>query len=825
MTANNNHSDRQSDSFQRLEEIANAGQKQSNELSKGLREVRIDAQRACEDQKEQLEKMKQSQHAMVVDTGAMRATVTKLLLLSEQSATTATSTEILKSLQFPLMHDRYSLIHERHPETFSWIFESSASPFKTWLEQDSGAFWISGKAGSGKSTLMKFLNRSPQLRASLETWAKGRQLFIASFYFWITGTRMQKTQEGLLQSILHEILRQEPALIPRVVPTRWEQDGSFHENFQPWNLTELYEALETVIREKPAACFCFLIDGLDEYAGDAGEQGLFADKIQRLASSSAVKVCVASRPWTAFENVFGADPQRMLKVQDLTRDDMDRFVRNTLEENPRFAMISSRDSRALDLVHEIRDSAQGVFLWVVLVVKSLLAGATQEDDVEELTKRLRALPRDLKGFFQRMLDSIDDSYEQHASRILLLAQCTTPLPLMAFSWVRVEIKTPDYAIMGHIEQRNDDERRKHQAKVFLNKWSKDLLVIYDSSSKANGAEDMAHLKIDFLHRSVGEFLKEPDVYDILLAKAGNGFDPHLSICRLLLAETKTMPMGRNPKSTADSLQALARRLIFHAKQYEDQNRQGVTAILQELDNVMTSRLSSFNPLHWSASIEVVHPGRIDHHRKVLTNASSNFLAYAVANNLTQFVRETLDATPSKIRKSGRPLLDFALYPSFPKHDQPDHLIDNDYSEQIIELLLERGSSPNHCAAVVGAMTVWQMFLLDTRSQRRNTQKSTRAVGAWPIAQLLLKYAADPRARVPIGEKVSGVVLTQDEEGTDLRMQKTVTVEIGLVNCLEWVADPEDIEDFISKLPVARSGFWWAFWPWRAYTYGFPEFSD
>lgn len=815
-TANSYHSDGQSESFQRLEEIANAGQKQSDELSRSLREVRIDAQRACEDQKEQLKKMKNSQDAIVIDTGAMRATVTKLLLLSEQSAATATSTEILKSLQFPLMHDRYSLIHERHPATFSWIFESAASPFKTWLEQDSGAFWISGKAGSGKSTLMKFLNQSPQLRASLDVWAEGRQLFIANFYFWITGTRMQKTQEGLLQSILHEILRQEPALIPRVVPMRWEQDGLFYENLQPWTLPELYDALETVIREKPAACFCFLIDGLDEYAGDAGEQGLFADKIQQLASSSMVKVCVASRPWTAFENVFGTDPQRMLKVQDLTRDDMDRFVKNTLQENPRFAMISSRDSRALDLVHEIRDSAQGVFLWVVLVVKSLLAGATQEDDVEELTKRLRALPRDLKGFFQRMLDSIDDSYEQHASRILLLAQCATPLPLMAFSWVRVEMKTPDYSVIGRIEQRDDDKRRKHQAKVFLNKWSKDLLVVYDSSSNVDSAEDMADLKIDFLHRSVGEFLKEPDVHSILLAKAGHDFDPHLSICRLLLAETKTMRIGSNPKSTSDSLQALARRLIFHAKQYEDQNHRALTGILQELDNVMTLRLSGFCSSHWTASIEVVHPGKIDFHRRVLSHASSNFLAYAVTNNLTEFVRETLDATPNKVRKSGRPLLDFALYPSFPKHDQPDHLVDNDYPEQMIKMLLERGSSPNQCASVVGAMTVWQMFLLDTRTNRKYTQKSTRAAGAWPVVQLLLKHGADPKVRVPVGEKVSGVVLMQDlEVGTDLRMQRTTTEEVGLVDCLQWVADPEDIEDFIARLPAARSGFWWAFLPWRA----------
>lgn len=626
---------------------------------------------------------------------------------------------------------------------------------------------------------------------------------------------MQKTQEGLLQSILHEILRQEPALIPKVVPARWMQDGSFHETLQPWTLAELYDALESVIHEKPTACFCFLIDGLDEYAGDAGEQGLFADRIHKLANSSMVKVCVASRPWTAFENVFG-DPKRMLEVQDLTKDDMDRFVKNTLEEDPRFAVISRRDSRAVDLIHEIRESAQGVFLWVVLVVKSLLAGATQEDDVEELTKRLRAFPRDLKGFFQRMLDSIDESYEQHASRILLLALYATPLPLMAFSWVRVEIKTPDYAIIGHIEQRDDDERRKRQAKVFLNKWSKDLLVIYNSSSQVHGTEDMADLKIDFLHRTVGDFLKEPEVHSILLAKAGHGFDPHLSICRLLLAETKTIPTAGNPKSRSNSLQALAQRLIFHAKQYEIQNGRGLTVMLQELDHVMTSRLSGFNSSHWSASIEVTHPGQFGSHRKaMMTHNCSNFLAYAVASNLAEFVRETLDTTPSAINKSGRPLLDFALYASFPRHDQPDHLTNNDYPEQLVRLLLERGSSPNDCAAVVGAMTVWQMFLLDNRAAAAQTRTPKRA-GAWEVAQSLLTYGADRETRVPFGKVVSGVVLMQGcGEDADLCVRRTVTEEVDIIDCLQSVVQPQVVVDFISNLPVPRSRSWWALLPWRA----------
>lgn len=342
--------------------------------------------------------------------------------LETQAAAADIATHILKSLQFPRMHDRRSLIHDSHPKTFSWIFESSMSPFRDWLRDHNGAFWVSGRAGSGKSTLMKYITQSLITASILRQWAGTRELFTASFYFWIAGSRMQKTQEGLLQSILYEILRQEPALMPTGVRTRWERSADFHHDPDPWTLGELYQVLNAVIHEQPKACFCFFIDGLDEFVGDAGQQGEFAERIQKLAQSPTVKLCVASRPWLPFDNVFGQDAERLLVLEDLTRDDMDAYVKSMLVENSRFTALFRRDANALGLVYEIRDKAQGVFLWVTLVVKSLLSGLTQHDDLDELTRRLHKLPTDLREFFRRMLDAIDEDYKLYASRILFLAR-------------------------------------------------------------------------------------------------------------------------------------------------------------------------------------------------------------------------------------------------------------------------------------------------------------------------------------------------------------------------------------------------------------------
>lgn len=59
---------------------------------------------------------------------------------------------------------------------------------------------------------MKYLHRHENTLAALRTWAGGKQLVTASYFFWYAGADMQKSQQGLLQTLLYDILRQFPAL-------------------------------------------------------------------------------------------------------------------------------------------------------------------------------------------------------------------------------------------------------------------------------------------------------------------------------------------------------------------------------------------------------------------------------------------------------------------------------------------------------------------------------------------------------------------------------------------------------------------------------------
>ncbi len=80
------------------------------------------------------------------------------------------------------------------------------------------------------------------------------------------------------------------------------------------------------------------------------------------------------------------------------------------------------------LIDEIVKRANGVFLWVTLVVRSLRRGLIYADTISDLERRLDSLPPDLETFFKQILDSVDPFYKSHATELLILATHTSHTP-------------------------------------------------------------------------------------------------------------------------------------------------------------------------------------------------------------------------------------------------------------------------------------------------------------------------------------------------------------------------------------------------------------
>ncbi|KAH8743863.1 hypothetical protein F5882DRAFT_131870 [Hyaloscypha sp. PMI_1271] len=80
---------------------------------------------------------------------------------------------VLAALYFRRMDIREAQVQQAYKDTCTWVYEDPEehqkpwNNFRRWLEEESGCYWIEGKAGCGKSTLMKFLRSDPRTHAAL----------------------------------------------------------------------------------------------------------------------------------------------------------------------------------------------------------------------------------------------------------------------------------------------------------------------------------------------------------------------------------------------------------------------------------------------------------------------------------------------------------------------------------------------------------------------------------------------------------------------------------------------------------------------------------
>jgi hypothetical protein len=457
----------------------------------------------------------------------------------------------LESLYFDDIHRRQSRIPEAHYKTFNWIFDLNQHTdcpqnhlFVDWLRGLESTFWIQGKAGSGKSTLMKFLSNHPDTVKYLREWAQNNYLFVAHFYFWNSGTALQKSEEGLLRSLLFEMLQQRPDLIPGVIDARLQLKKHKADQCYPnpeeqalcvsggtgtiiaradspnWTRQELLAVYNFLIHQDLSTKFCFFIDGLDEYHDeDRRDHHDLISTLHLLACSPNIKLCLSSRPWVVFRDTFGANAKWTFRLEDLTRRDIFLYISDKFEQHKQYYRLKSRDPSYADLVQEVVNKAQGVFLWVFLVVRDLLEGLTYNDSISAMRLRLNQFPEDLDPFFQHMVDSIPRIYRKESAETFKIAVAGNgPLLLLVYTWIDDLRDDPSLAVrwrcknitLSNLAEAQETMQRR------LDGRCKGLLEV--SRTPSTNLDPFRECKVDFLHRTVrdyfiqhqgaGDFLRE-----------------------------------------------------------------------------------------------------------------------------------------------------------------------------------------------------------------------------------------------------------------------------------------------------------------------------
>jgi hypothetical protein len=178
-------------------------------------------------------------------------------------------------------------------------------------------------------------------------------------------------------------------------------------------------------------------------------------------------------------------------------------------------------------MQEIGAKAQGVFLWVYLVVRSLVRGLANRDEIHDLEQRLNELLSDLEEYFKHMMDTIESVYHVQTARIFkTLITAGATLPLVAFHYLDVERVDPHYALGTGLPPLSADEAQEIQDKKIwqLNARCKDLHVSSTQESSTQPSFLASHW-VGFLHRTVVDFLRTKSYGHAFVPTSRNRLQP------------------------------------------------------------------------------------------------------------------------------------------------------------------------------------------------------------------------------------------------------------------------------------------------------------
>jgi hypothetical protein len=547
----------------------------------------------------------------------------------------ANQSAILNALSFDQMNERFFQVPEAAKRTFTWIFEdldaqmSSNSqlkfPFKDWLASGSGIFHISGKPGSGKSTLMKYLFKHPETTSLLRAWAGERELVFTQCFFWKPGSILQKNLVGLVRSLLFSVLEQCPAATPDVFPRYWNPSEylpwSSHGNMQLGD-DEILAAFDHLVSNGDIYSdhrFCFFIDGLDEFEESSHHRDLVT-KIEQWVKASAgdVKICVSSRELPVFQDHL--DISQRIRLQDLTRRVIKAFVRERLGTEERFQNIRRIDEeRCNRFEKEIVEKADGVFLWVALVLNMICEGLECRESLLDLERKLETTPRKLEDFFDYILDSISEGQRRKAFCTLSYAMAATgcrskdcfntksylfsPLSLLRFSFLDEYIGDPSFAKNRDYQEMHSEEieERVAAAAAQVTGRCKGFLELrpnrHDISGSTVGIEPKVKLVV-FTHRSVPEYLATS-----LQEKGLNhvkNFDAIDALIQTLIAVFNALPL--DPGFTEDVIRRNLYFLVHEIREVVTRDKTPYFKSLEILDHICHRRQlevhADFGEVRW-----------------------------------------------------------------------------------------------------------------------------------------------------------------------------------------------------------------------------------
>ena len=327
-----------------------------------------------------------------------------------------------------------------------------------------------------------------------------------------------------------------------------------------WTERRLLKAFHNLIPQvQKKSRICIFIDGLDEIGGESDA----AIEVVKCMLSADLKVCLSSRPEIAYADAFDSCP--MLRLQDLTELDIRTYSRDRLQ--PHLQINTEGD--VSEIVDGIARRAQGVFLWVELVVKAMIKGLKNHDSVKQLRTRVDSTPSDIEALYAQMLSNVEVVYREEAAQIFLMALVGLSNSLLNVALAlfngfnresemsiqealhlcyRTSRRVPMISaglLEVHLEDRDSIEG---SGKVNPGDTPVTLPYRYaDSPEKAETSFYERYAHVDFIHRTAMDFFRQSKQGQIFLTEyITSGFNVYSTYVNALLAKVNLLGFPEKP---------------------------------------------------------------------------------------------------------------------------------------------------------------------------------------------------------------------------------------------------------------------------------------
>ena len=499
------------------------------------------------------------------------------------------SSQLVKPLWFEELPVRQETIREAYPATLEWAFEKPEEhasqhewdDFSEWLKTDDDLYWISGKPGAGKSTLMKYLRLDGRTFDFIAEWPYHRSspktLTVAGFFFWNSGSELQMSRVGFGRSMLTQLI-DEATSVAELFPHRWKRCQLLGFTDEPFVWKELSAALDILLSGTDRH-FLLFVDGLDEFDGEKDE---LANLMLELSAKPNVKICAASRPWVEFQSKFSGVPG--LRMEALTKGDITTYIDGRFAQSSEFQAMQKYEPGSAKLLRDgILEKASGVFLWVYVVVSTLLRGLRDGDRMNALFAHLESLPPELDELFDKILHQLDPKHEEEASELFQFLDAVPEFStLIGMYWSQTTVQG---VLHLEVQDSADLDAATYSAEIMRRNVLSRCRCLLDVTGKTHH-----NSKVTWVHRTAREYLKQNDVWSRVVSQSPT-YRPKLALSLSLLWQAKAKLTGY--VGTLEQTLHIAAEGAQLIATIEQRN-----AFLDQIEDIGTKSAAANIPHHW-----------------------------------------------------------------------------------------------------------------------------------------------------------------------------------------------------------------------------------